>query len=207
MALNDIYRVAFEYSVDGQTCVNVLHMQHIKSLADGNTAQNLADALALTLPPVWKFAIGGQEATGRKVSTSLISRTNTDIGEAAYAFTAFNPLYPSFPSLVAAVIRLRTGFAGRSGRGRMYLSGVPNFVEDQGKLNQNGINHYAGFIQALDDFCGPGATDPFVRLGVFGRTPYTRGNAAPQDYFKPVQTFQVVNTLTSQRRRRPGIGS
>lgn len=103
----------------------------------------------------------------------------------------------------ATVISLRTGLAGRSYRGRLYIPGMPNGIVENGIVNATYRTDLAQAVEtAIDNVANETGMDPVV-LSYF--------NAKAQRVV-PVATI-IENVLSStpypgvQRRRRVGVGN
>lgn len=96
----------------------------------------------------------------------------------------------------AFIIRLRTGFAGRTGRGRVYIASVMKGFYRNGLVTQT-------LIDAWDQVFG----NIMGNTG-FGSSPYILcvGNKSGPLVFHPVMSLQVAPTLGHQRRRNIGVG-
>ena len=110
---------------------------------------------------------------------------------------------PTLPNEVAICLSFRTGNRGRSARGRMFISGLP----DNSRDTPNTISTtYASAILTsgaalLTAFTG---TPQFVIVSYF-----SEGAARPGGpvYFPVTSVVLTDRVVDSQRRRKPGVGS
>ncbi len=205
MATGDVYRVAFLYSVHGQGCANILYMK--QTGAAGDDAQDAASILAPLLTQVY-FPVLPRGAVQNtiNVGVTLVSKSNSDQGGASGDLASQGPNTGAFPALCASVIRIRTGLAGRTRRGRIFLSGVSLEWSTAGVLNANGILGYDGFMTRLSaGFMGPNPQSGF-QLGVFSRTVYSGLLGTLADAFKPAISLQNPVEIASMRSRKVGVG-
>jgi hypothetical protein len=108
--------------------------------------------------------------------------------------------------VISAVITKRTGVAGKSHRGRVYIGGLPlTFATDPNKLNTTGATAIGTFTGQVIGTWGPSGSDPTLQIGVYSRkiggtNPFT------------VAGWQAITALDgqivfgTQRRRRVGVG-
>lgn len=113
------------------------------------------------------------------------------------------------PSHNAAVVTLRTIVPGRSGRGRMYLPGIPESGQAQSKISPELATIIAAFIDCMFTsfkIGDPPATNQFV-WGVYSRKlgsptpPYTSAG------FAAITNYRVNTVIGTQRSRKVGRGS
>jgi hypothetical protein len=123
LVVPDAGQLRLLWSVNGQLAVNVL-AAHITGPVTFN------QALADTLGSAIKAAFTANLATHMGINTSLVRvgiRDVRSIGQAEFkdggAAVAGTAVGDNMPSEVCAVITLRTAGAGKSFRGRVYLSG------------------------------------------------------------------------------------
>lgn len=114
----------------------------------------------------------------------------------------------AFPNNVAACVSLRTGFAGRHYRGRIYLGGIPRTAVAENSYIPDFVN---GIITALGPFVGVGGVSPGWQLVVVAQwqvlTPHATPVPIPGGIVTPVQQFLFTDDVVdSQRRRLPGRG-
>lgn len=104
----------------------------------------------------------------------------------------------SMPTL-SAKLRIHTGFAGRTGRGRTYVAGVRQAHWQFGQMTAAGITVWQARVNALKArYVGPGHTS-LLSLGVLGR------NVNPQ-FFHAADDLTLSLIPGIQRRRNLGVG-
>lgn len=102
---------------------------------------------------------------------------------------------PAAPNQVAAVLSLRSGFTGRSNRGRLYLPGVPESVAGQTTIGDAFRTAVASAFQAMKaDLVGDGYTPVIASF---------RHNHAPRTtaQVQPISSQFVSAGIATQRRR------
>lgn len=111
---------------------------------------------------------------------------------------------PSLPSFVAAIIQLRTGFASRRKRGRIYLPSIPVDKVEDGRLTAAGKGEINNAINTIMASIGSGLSD--WELGVYSKTTVAE-TGDPYSGFSGVTAMIPNEILGTQRRRRIGSGS
>lgn len=192
MADTNFYRATVSYLLYGQTLQNVLHF--IGPNADAGAQNTLAndvhtiwvnemkflqcddvryvsirvDALGSVLPPLTKTINEG----GRAGLNSFIDPTQS------------------------VVVRLRTAFPGKRGRGRVYIGGIHNTYFTNGLISVTVLNNFNARFATILGNTGFGSS-PF-KLAV-GR------KIAPHDLHE-VDHMEVAAISGHQSRRNIGIG-
>jgi len=123
-AIGDKYQVKIVGEVEGQLTNNILHFASV----NGDTDVELHLVLVIIacfvehLLPGLAEGFLLREAVWKRVSPTLGPEHIKLITPEAPGALAMDTL----PSFTSAVISIRTDFGGRSGRGRMYLAGLPD---------------------------------------------------------------------------------
>lgn len=131
------------------------------------------------------------EVRGLEFISDLEAIDNTNAGPGS---DANNPL----PALAAVCISFRTGFTGRSARGRNYITG---FGVDNLATNENRI--VSSTITALQNAYG--LLNSYVTAANWAHvviSRYTLGSARPSGVYLPVTTYLVTDDLWDTQRRR-----
>jgi hypothetical protein len=187
-------KVVIEYQIGGKPAINVFFViaDHEIEIAD------LTD-IAEIVRSSW---VGGI-LPNLSNELSLMSVTATDVSKAdggqVINMTDLpatgGVAQPAAPNQVAAVLSLRSGYTGRSNRGRLYLPGIPENVAGQTELGSAFRTAIAGQFQAMKaSLVGEGYTPviaSFQHLGV------PRTTAVVQ----PISNQFVSAGIATQRRR------
>lgn len=205
MAVDDLYRVSMVTRVHNQECVNVMYMKQ-RGAGMGDDAQAAANYLGPKLRDIVEPKTGQFNWNFVGVNTSLVSRINSDQGERAVTKLNTGPVVGVVTPTLALVISLRTGFAGRSRRGRIYFAGLRDDGEVGGLVVDNGIIAANTLLADLNAEFGVSGTGPF-QLGVFSRLRYEIISNPFDDYWKPVTGMSYNPAFGNQRSRRPGVGT
>lgn len=119
----------------------------------------------------------------------------------------------ALPSFCAGLLSLRTGFAGRSRSGRLYLPGIAADHSELSKLTGGAFGLLQAFGNALISTFGPSGSVTYGRLGVFSRKLGVTRNIGPP----PSLTYSIAGwtqatqaiarpDIATQRKRKLGIG-
>lgn len=200
-AIGQIWQVTYQQSLDGQLLENVIHYQ-------GIPATSTPAAVAAAAQQFWVF-LQNIQATA-VVYTAMIVKQMTPLAfdeQIVLPGTATGAVASAqFNNVISAVITKRTGTAGKSHRGRMYIGGIPlTFATDPNKLNTTGATALGTFTGNVMARYGPSGTDPTIQLILYSRaiggtSPFTLAGA------QPVTGLDAQIVFGTQRRRRVGVG-
>jgi hypothetical protein len=118
-----------------------------------------------------------------------------------------DPTYGQIPELGAApivcnVAQLRTGSAGRRGRGRILFFGFPNaYIENYRKLTDYGYGQIRSMCDQLEVRLAENQPAEFYTLGVFSRKKFQQTND-PTTSFAGLQVINTKSRLSSCSKRR-----
>lgn len=183
LTINDLY---FEISGGGITPVNIATLA--AALATWATA-----ALAPLASVDW--------SSSRVTAVDLGSPTGAIAVADATAVGGVGT--EAAPNNVAACVSLRTAQAGRSGRGRNYVCGVPNAVVT---LNTMSAGYMGDLIDAYTLLIGAGTFEAGWQLVIVSRR--TAGLPRPTGIAIPVTSASFTRpTVASMRSRAVGHGA
>lgn len=206
MALSDVYRAEIWQNTGSEPTMNVLHVREsVAETGTGNVAQMIIDmvadlytALAAKLSEDWRVTT----INCRRVSPSGGIPASTVFGGAESIVGAVAS--EIIPAQVALLISLYTATGDRTGRGRVYLPGLPESYQNEGQLLETpfGEIQTIATAQFVGEKTPAGATTGKWRFMVFG------GGGSP-DAPWDVQAAIVRPNLATQKRRRafPGFGA
>jgi len=142
MAVNDVIRVTISQTSNNVTVLNTLHWKHTV-VGTGTMEQVLANAIDARIGTYliprqsdqWQY----METLAQKIYPSptgraYLSATNTGVGT--------DTTNDASPPTVAYTVTLRTAFAGRRYRGRIYVTGYQNGQASGGLLD----NTFKGLV-------------------------------------------------------------
>lgn len=106
---------------------------------------------------------------------------------------------------LAVVMTLRTGQAGKTHRGRIYIAGFDPSDFPGDIANSTAATLFTNFANGLLNKWGPSGSSLFFKLGVYSRalggtSPYTVAG------WQQVTAIQTQPVIANQRRRRIGVG-
>lgn len=191
---------------------------HFRALTTSPHSSHAAEASAITsdintfiIPKMQAFA--SDDWTALSILTvSLIPRpgvlTELRLGNA----TGFQP-DESLPSFCAGLLSLRTGIAGRSAHGRIYVPGVPENALDASKLTGTALGLLSDIGAALIARFGNTGSSNFARFSVFSRKlGVTRNPGPPATYSYSLNGAMTVTSIIARpeiatmRKRKLQIG-
>lgn len=195
MAANDIWRLSMvgDWSATEQAVVTA-HVKFLSGAAtfDGAAAYfktNLLDLLKTLQSNGWNW---------RYVNGITV---NVNPPQSGTYITGF-PLTgtqasDSLPYTTALVTSLRTNYAGRSYRGRMYIPALSENSNAAGRCIQATVNSVQTYFEDLVAALGYGGSNADYQWGVYSRL---------LSQFYPFTAPVVREVWGTVRRRRPGVG-
>lgn len=144
------------------------------------------------------------------IITSTISPKNGPIAEQLLETSSGLQPDDSLPSYCAGLISNRTGFGGRSNRGRSYYAGVSEGDSADSKLSPDALSRLQSIGQQLLAHFGLSGSNPFFIYGVWSWK--LGGTLTGSDYdvnhgFRPITQAIARINLATQRHRKIGIGT
>jgi hypothetical protein len=201
-AVGEIYQYTFGATYQGQLVENVIHMRARSAIIPTDAALKAsADAWLLLQSQVQVVAVVYRPVRIKRMTPIAFDEITyiPAIVTGAQSIGGVN-------TTLAVVITKRTGVAGKTHRGRLYLGGYPatwgvDFVNIAPGPTLLGT--FAG--QLLATF-GEGGTDPTVSAGVYSRTiggsfPFTLPG------WQQITRWDPQLLVGNQRRRRQGVGA
>jgi hypothetical protein len=193
----------------GQDCINVLHFGTNTEILDPTQLAELLTQLATAmlacvvdslLPAVTS------NYTILRVEASQLHPVKGDVIEVAAAPGSVGALSPVSASFIATLVNVKTGFGGRSKRGKMFLPPVGEAEATDSLINAGNMDEIIAFLTCVaGKFIGAGATE-FWRLGV-----YSKKLAGPaKDFnlgFTEALNLVPSNVLAKMGSRKVGRGS
>lgn len=125
VSIPDCFKLEVEYIVAGASAYNVLHIRTTVP-EEAGMAEALTLIAADSLVPGLVTVMSNQ----CRVSTLTVTSLSSAAGQVAVRNVAIEDgtgliLSPALPNSIAMVVSHRSGLAGRSNRGRSYLTGLP----------------------------------------------------------------------------------
>lgn len=188
-----------KFSLAGELMVNVYHFQSLEPISTFNMT-----AIASILKTAWANNVQDLQGAGVTLQEIVV----TDVSEEDGLQVTFVDGLPAagealgdlLPFNVAVVISNKTGFTGRSRRGRTYVGGfTENFVAGSTPDTDILVNLLAYHIEIADNVLGVEA-----EMGVASYI--SDGVPRTEALFTPYSVFTVDGVTDSQRRRLPERG-
>lgn len=196
-----IYQVTYQQTLAGQTIENVIHF---RERTGTSTPAQIATSVQAFMTAM------SQVQTTDLVNTAIIVKQMTPVAfdESIITPTTATGQQSSarFPSTVACVLTKRTGVAGKTHRGRIYVAAVPTiYATSPDRLNTAGGTAFGTFASSVMSTYGELGSDTHLQIGVYSRVlggshPFT---VAGWQALTSIDTQIIFGT---QRRRRVGVG-
>lgn len=207
MAVNDLYRVEIYHNVGSELTMNVCHMRETVSEDDPALAalnvqgfvQDLYLLWAELLSEDWRVTV----IKVRRVSPAAgIPYTTVYGGAEAIEGTVESEIVPS---QAAILVSLYSDTGDRTGRGRQYIPGCAESIQNEGLLSETAYIASAGAIElfyAAEHGPGAGPSTGKYRFNIWSSP------AAPNGDHDVKHAFIHPNLATQRRRRNfPGFSS
>lgn len=188
------YQVRIKWLVHSQECLNVLHFVNRGSSDILTTlVQPILDCITTNLLPVLSDECTLIGADFKAVTGSVAQEGEIALVSANVGGDADN----SLPSFNAAVVNLRTNHPGRTGRGKMFLTGISEGNQANSQLDATFIAAAVAFLACMVSAYvnSDPLASPFYHWSVFSRK---------DTAFYPVQTATPNPTVASMRSRKLG---
>jgi hypothetical protein len=202
-AIGEIIQYTFIMEDTGQTIENVVHF---RELIPGKTDAQLKSESQLW----WGLMSPLCTNSTHFVETRIKRMTPTAfdfIIEPAGAVNQGTHGGNSMNLTLTVVATLRTGVAGKTHRGRIYLPPLwsGNVGAGENSLSSSGVINYITWRDAVMATWGPTGTSTVLQLGIYSRVlggtkPFTVAG------WQPVTAIEPKAVLGNQRRRRQFIG-
>lgn len=196
-----VYQMTYQMKLDGQTCENVLHFRTLTGTETDTQIGQSAELYLATVKPlihqnVTFPLIVIKQMTPLAFDEKFWVPVNNTQGAVGGEIRS---------NSVAIILTKRTGIAGKTHRGRIYLPGVPFNLTTPNGLNVGGGAVAQTVCGNLIATFGDAGTDLNLRIGVYSRSiggfnPFTPAG------WQQITRFDPQPVLGNQRRRRPGVG-
>lgn len=195
MALGDVWRISLVTQLGEQAGVNVMHY-----VVDGQAnqpppaeavAEHFAGLFALNLRAIMPTVANYTKTVAQKIAPIPLTVAGESELDAGNGDLASSPL----PRQVAGLISLRTPFAGRSQRGRMYLP-FPATESNDDSYSPTGL-----YIGALNTIGATRLLTQTVTVGVDSITLDPVIFSRQTGLVYPITAFIVRDAWATQRRR------
>lgn len=167
MPVNDVYRSAIQYGINGEKCANVLHFIQTSGDGGANVVAELAQAIITSYVPqlaaFWSNDVLMQAVTSHRIDPTIGG--SVVIADATPGGVASDTLPPN-SCLVATMYS--DHLTGR-GRGRIFISGLSDSYTKNGRLLNTSPPDIVTFLGLLTTTLA-GANGTTFRCGVWSTT-------------------------------------
>lgn len=201
-ATGELYQATYGMVIDGQQCENVIHFR--ANAVPGPTEADVKLSIERYLHAIAVI----QVSTVSYNKIILKQMTPSAFDELIWVPTSITTgAIGAVPvnNTVALIFTKRTGVAGKSHRGRIYLPGIASSRVDVNRLNAFGLADSATVADTLTNVYGPAGVDTNFKAGIYSRV---LGGSSPFTVtgWQQVTRYDPQTVLGNQRRRRPGVG-
>lgn len=209
--LNDVYKVRMQGRIEGQVTFNVFYFKSVSGAGDTDVLDHLIMALFSCfidhLVPVMPISYRYEKMIWQKVFPDVGPEFETLPPDSAVGETAGDAL----PSFCSSLVSVRTSRAGKSGRGRIYLAGIPESASNQSFFDPSGpywvaLVAFAACLATkfiIGDPPGDNAWQMMVYSRKLGGNTLPIGNAG----LAPVTNFVPRQQLATTNSRKVGRGA
>jgi hypothetical protein len=185
---------------------------HIRYVSQSSRADDLAASWVATIMPL----VIAATSAGVNWDEIVVSDTSPT-GQESFTLPLTQPSPGAFPGDYlppqnAAVIGLRTGVKGGRRRGRIYLPGLVEIGNANGKLTGSQLTAVQGLAQGIINTFGPSGVETDYRLVVYSPEKLTFPTPRPPKprpgrVITDVQSSVIDPNIRTQRRRSIGVGA
>lgn len=211
-AFTILWHLTFLQELHGQQVQNGFYFANRQAIENDETVIAQHALGLITFWNAWVYAsfkgFQNNQVHHRGIVVSTQIPRHGPIAEYVYETGSGDQPDESLPSYCAAILSLRTGFGGKSNRGRLYIAGVSEGntadgvldVDSFAALDSIGDNLIAGF--------GPSGSSSFYQYVIYSKK---LGN--PNDNIptfagvRPVTACLARRNLGTQRHRLIGVGN
>lgn len=193
--MSTIFQATLFQSFQGQTLENVLHFRG-NGTADPLEMNGLADELNTN----WITSVITQQTDALKYFQIKVEMMNGGFAPVVKAISRNGQGGSSDndKATYAHVLRKRTAFPGKHGRGRAFIGGIANNADQKSFLDQQRITNWTNRCIELMAAFGPGGTTGF-EIGLVSR-------ADPLNSFKPLIAIEIAPQYANVQSRKVGRG-
>lgn len=197
--ISNTMKVALEYTLNGQLVVNVYHVQWPTPIAGANLT-----AIATVFATWWGNNMRQNFTTAlslnRIVATDMTAEAGLQIAHVAGLPSAGTVVAGPASNNVALVTSLRTGYSGRSFRGRKYWAGFNSAEVTDNFVSSTLAAAIVADMATLDAAINTAGGDLVVA------SLFTDGAPRAAGVTTQIQVYEMDNRVDTQRRRLPGSG-
>jgi hypothetical protein len=213
MAEDDVWHIATVGKYHGQEVVNTYH---IRMKSGDATIETAVDSIILN----FLEALDNHQSSA--LSWNVVRARQLVGGDGAYELELPAPVVgdlpqDTLPTQIALVVSLKTGFAGRRKRGRLYIPGNVEPHTENSLWHPDVVALFQTVFNTAVQALGKNGTSQWHEWGVYSRrnggvpipgtSPVQYGPPWSLEGFTAITSAVVKNVPATQRRRRIGVGS
>lgn len=204
-----ILHITMVYRLHGQTCQNGFYFTNRGAMSDDFLDERVlalgVDFSNRMLPIYAAFQNNQVEYRGLVVVT--LNPANGPMAEIIPHISGGFQGDESLPSYSAAIISLRTGFSGKTNRGRIYIGGIGENEHSAGELVPDAFTALHDFGNELSARYGPSGSSPYFSHIIFSKKfGYSNGVWSPAGV-RVITHYIPRKTLGTCRHRLIGHGT
>jgi hypothetical protein len=205
-----LFKLTLVQNLHGQTLQNGYYFSN-KDEMDSNAIQGslvtLVDTFKNNVLSYIK-AFTSQELVYRSIIAHCVVPREGPIVEEILETHAGTQTFESLPSYCAAILTLRSGFGGKSNRGRSFYSGICAGFGTGGQLDNDSFGQLKVLGDQLLNIFGDPNFFSNLNYVIFSRTLSEDPEISEvSDWTKPVKQTIPRRVLGTQRHRKIGIGN
>lgn len=204
-----VFHITLNYRLHGQICQNGFYFTNKGAMSDDFLEERVlalgVDFLDKMLPIYAAFQNNQVEYLPLVVTT--LNPLNGPMAELLPAISGGFQGDESLPSYCAAIVSCRTGFAGKTNRGRFYVGGIGENEHAAGRLSASAFTALHDFGNELSNRFGPSGSHPYFSHIIFSKKfGYANGVWSPAGV-RMITHYVPRQTLGTCRHRLLGIGT
>lgn len=207
-----LWHITLSYTLHGQRCQNGFYFSNRGSIDDspgilGAYTTGICSDFNTRIMPGIKAFQNNQVHYNALVCSTLIPH-NGPLGELIFEVGSGDQADESLPSPIAAILTLRTGFGGKSNRGRLYFAGVSENDSEGSRLLPDSLTALQNIGNDLIGNYGESGSEGVLRYVIFSKK---LGWGEEMGYIaagiRPVSHTVARSVLGTQRHRLIGKGN
>jgi hypothetical protein len=204
MAAGEIYQATIEGKLDGQITNNVMHFRGTNNItgSEQSLADSVLDCVLTTLLPGLSNEFHIDRVRVRRILPTAGNEVTAEApGNSLGATTG------SLPSFNAAVLSLRSANGSKSGRGRMFIAGIPTGGEAASQVSDTLQTTLVAFIACLAGKFISGLSTSGMEWGVLSRKNYAANPSTESSWWNAITSVLVNDAIGTMRSRKLKHGS
>lgn len=206
-----LWHLTVHYELHGQLCQNGFYFSNRISIPfEGETVANYAQVVFqqfynYTFPEMRLFQ--NQQVHYKSIIVQTLIPNHGSVWEFVIESETGAQADESLPGYCSAILSLRTGFGGKSNRGRLYVGGVSEDDHAAGKLLPSAFEQLTDFGNQLLAVFGPTGSSGYLSHVVFSKKNGYIDNTYFTGAVRQITHYVPRLLLGTQRHRLIGFGT